>query len=300
MATLTRSHVMEIEGKEIAISNPDKLLWPQAGVSKLDYLAYLLEVAPCLLRYTRNRLLTVIRYPHGVEGKHFYQKNLPAYAPAWIPTAVWENTRYPVLNDLPTLIWMGNQAALEWHVSFHEISDEIPTELVFDLDPSTPDFADAIDAALKLKEVLDELQLPSWIKTSGASGLQVYVPIERKYRFAETRRVGEFIARYLVDKYPRSLTIERLVKNRGKKLYIDYLQHWRGKTLAAPYSTRAKPDATVSAPLRWEEVPSIHPTQFTVHTMPERLQQTGDLFAPLLSPLNRVSLDPILSFLASR
>ena len=300
MATLTRSHVMEIEGKEIAISNPDKLLWPQAGVSKLDYLAYLLEVAPCLLRYTRNRLLTVIRYPHGVEGKHFYQKNLPAYAPAWIPTAVWENTRYPVLNDLPTLIWMGNQAALEWHVSFHEISDEIPTELVFDLDPSTPDFADAIDAALKLKEVLDELQLPSWIKTSGASGLQVYVPIERKYRFAETRRVAEFIARYLVDKYPRSLTIERLVKNRGKKLYIDYLQHWRGKTLAAPYSTRAKPDATVSAPLRWEEVPAIHPTQFTVHTMPERLQQTGDLFAPLLSPLNRVSLDPILSFLASR
>lgn len=300
MATLSQSPIMEIEGKQFTISNPDKLLWPEAGVSKLDYLTYLLEVAPFLLPYTRNRLLTVVRYPHGVDGKHFYQKNVPTYAPEWIATTMWENTRYAVLNDLPTLIWLGNQAALEWHVSFHETNDEIPTELVFDLDPSTPDFADAIDAALKLKEVLDELNLPSWIKTSGASGLQVYVPIERKYRFAQTRQVGEFIARYLVSKYPRRLTLERLVKKRGSKLYIDYLQHWRGKTLVAPYSTRATPQATVSAPLRWEEVPSVHPTQFTVHTMPGRLKQTGDLFRPLLSPLNRVSLDPILSFLAAR
>ncbi|UFJ42059.1 non-homologous end-joining DNA ligase [Brevibacillus humidisoli] len=300
MATKTQSHVIEIEGKEIPISNPDKLLWPEAGVTKLAYLRYLIEVAPHLLRYTRNRLLTVIRYPHGIDDKHFFQKNLPDYAPDWIATAVWEKTRYPVLNDLPTLVWMANQAALEWHVSFHEIDDEIPTELVFDLDPSTPDFDDAIDAALKLKEVLDELNLPSWIKTSGASGLQVYVPIERKYRFEQTRQVGEFIATYLVKKNPRTLTIERLVKNRGTKLYIDYLQHWRGKTLAAAYSTRARPQATVSAPLRWEEVPTIHPTQFTVHTMPKRLQETGDLFTPLLSPARRVSLEPILSFLTTR
>ncbi|MBO8162377.1 MAG: DNA polymerase domain-containing protein [Brevibacillus sp.] len=296
MGTAT-SYVLEIEGREITISNPDKLLWPEAGVTKLAYLQYLIEAAPYLLRHTRNRLLTVIRYPHGIDDKHFFQKNLPSYAPDWIPVCLWEGTRYPVLNDLPTLVWMANQAALEWHISFHEIGDEIPTELVFDLDPSTPNFDDAIEAALLLKEVLKELNLPSWVKTSGASGLQVYVPIERKYRFEQTRQVSAFIASYLVNKHPRSLTIERLVKKRGSKLYIDYLQHWRGKTLPAPYSTRARPQATISAPVSWEEVPSIHPTHFTIHNMITRLKEKGDLFSPLLSDTQRVSLDPILSFL---
>ncbi len=300
MPVTTKEYVITVEGRELTITNPDKPLWPEAGVTKSVYLSYLLEVAPYMLPHTRNRLLTVIRYPHGIHDKHFYQKNLPAYAPDWIATAVWENTRYPLANDVPTLIWMANQAALEWHVSFHAAGDETPTELVFDLDPSTPSFDPVIETALRLKEVLDSLQLPSYVKTSGASGLQVYVPIERRYRFEQTRQVGQFVATYLAKTYPEAVTVERLVKKRGTKLYVDYLQHWRGKSLAAPYTPRAKPEATVSTPLRWEEVPHIHPTQFTIHTVLARLKEQGDLFAPLLDPARRVSLDPILAFLQRR
>lgn len=297
MANATKEYELTIAGHTLCITNPYKPLWPEANVTKLDYLRYLMTVAPHLLQYAQNRLLTVIRYPHGIHGKHFYQKNIPEYAPSWIQTHTWENVRYVLCNNEATLLWMANQAALEWHVSFHLATDETPTELVFDLDPSTDDFAVVIEAALLVKELLDELKLPAFVKTSGASGLQVYVPIELRYTFAQTRQVGHFIAAYLVSKHPSFLTIERMVKNRGDKLYIDYLQHWRGKTLPAPYSTRAKKQATVSTPLLWEEVPYSHPSAYTVHTVPQRLQEKGDLFAAVSRPTKRASLDPILDFL---
>ncbi len=296
----TKEYELTIDNHTLSITNPDKPLWPEAGVTKLDYLRYLLIVAAPLLRYSKDRLLTVIRYPHGIGDKHFYQKNAPDYAPDWIQTHMWENVRYVLCNDRATLLWMANQAALEWHVSFHLAKDETPTELVFDLDPSTDDFAVVIESALLLKQLLDELQLPSWVKTSGSSGLQIYVPIELRYTFEQTRQVGHFIASYLVSKHPSLLTIERLVKNRGDKLYIDYLQHWRGKTLPAPYSTRAKEQATVSTPLVWEEVPDCHPTDFTVYTVPKRLETFGDLFSSISAPTKRASLDAILGFLQSQ
>lgn len=297
MPATAKEYELTLDGHTMTITNPYKPLWPEANVTKLDYIRYLLQVAPYLLAYAKNRLLTVIRYPHGIHDKHFFQKNTPEYAPSWIRTSVWENTRYVLCNDQATLIWMANQASLEWHVSFHLAHNEIPTELVFDLDPSTDDFSVVIKTALLLKQLLDELHLPSFVKTSGASGLQIYIPIEQRYTFEQTREVGQFIASYLVRKHPEMLTIERLIKNRGTKLYIDYLQHWRGKTLPAPYSTRARTQATVSTPLRWDEVPSIHPTDFTVHNVPERLQQLGDLFASVSSPTHPASLDSILTFL---
>lgn len=300
LPTATKEYELTTDGRTMTITHPYKPLWPEAGVTKLDYIRYLLFVASPMLAYAKNRLLTVIRYPHGIHDKHFYQKNAPEYAPPWIRTSLWENTRYVLCNDQATLIWMANQAALEWHVSFHQAQNEIPTELVFDLDPSTDDFSIVIESALLLKELLDELHLPSTVKTSGASGLQVYVPIELKYTFEQTREVGQFIASYLVSKHPALLTIERLVKKRGTKLYIDYLQHWRGKTLPVPYSTRAREQATVSTPLLWEEVPRIHPTDFTVHNVPERLQAKGDLFAAVSCPARRHSLDAILTFLQPR
>ncbi|WP_134684428.1 non-homologous end-joining DNA ligase [Brevibacillus migulae] len=300
MAVTAVEYQMTVEGKTLSITNPDKPLWPEAGITKLLYLQYLITVAPYMLPHTKNRLLTVIRYPHGIHDKSFFQKNLPDYAPEWIPSYTWESTRYALLNDLPTLIWLANQAALEWHVSFHTCENEEPTELVFDLDPSTPDFQVVAESAYHLKNVLDELQLPSYVKTSGASGLQIYIPIQSGYTFSQTRRVSEFIANYLTERYPRLVTTERLVKNRGDKLYIDYLQHWRGKTLPAPYSTRAKPEASVSTPIAWDEVGSIHPSDFTIHTVPERLKKHGDLFAALLDRQHRISLDPILSFLQNK
>lgn len=299
MPTEAADITVAVASKELTITNPTKPLWPEANVTKWDYIGYLMEVSSPFLAYTKDRLLTVIRYPHGIHDKHFYQKNIPEYAPDWIASSVWENTAYPLLNDAATLVWLANQAALEWHVSFHLAGDEIPTELVFDLDPSTPEFAPVAETAMLLKELLDDLQLPSVVKTSGASGLQIYIPIERRYTFEQTRQVGHFLATYLAEKRPDLITLERLVKNRGTKLYIDYLQPWRGKTLTAPYSTRARKEATVSTPLRWEEVPHIHPTDFTVHTVPERLQKFGDLFAAVHDQ-KRASLDSILAFLKQK
>ncbi|WP_232696976.1 non-homologous end-joining DNA ligase [Brevibacillus daliensis] len=295
MAT-TKSYSLIVDNKELAITNPDKLLWPKAGITKLHYLQYLVEIAPFLLPYTRDRYVTVIRFPHGVGDQSFYQKNLPTYAPDWIHRATDGKINYALLNDTATLIWMANQAALEFHVSFHLVQNDLPTELVFDLDPSTSDFSDVITASLALKSVLDDLQLQSYPKTSGASGIQVYVPIRHGYSFEQTRKVGSFICTYLVQRYPEQLTIERLVKNRGTKLYLDYLQHWRGKTLPAPYSTRAQGLATVSAPLSWTEIEKVHPSLFTIHTMIGRTKQVGDLFQPLLST-SRNSLDHILNSL---
>ncbi|GED70314.1 hypothetical protein BRE01_40160 [Brevibacillus reuszeri] len=299
MAAPTKEYELSIGGHTLSITNPYKPLWPDAQVNKLDYLRYLMIVAKPMLAYAKDRLLTVIRYPHGILDKHFYQKNVPDYAPSWIQTHTWEKVRYVLCNNEATLIWMANQAALEWHVSFHLANNEIPTELVFDLDPSTDDFSIVSKTALLLKELLDELRLPAYVKTSGSTGLQVYIPIEHRYTFEQTRMVGYFVASYLVSKHPEMLTIERMIKNRGTKLYIDYLQHWRGKTLPAPYSPRAREHATVSTPLRWEEVPTIHPTDFTIHTVPERLQSMGDLFAPVSHPEYQASLDSVLSFLQS-
>ncbi|MBO8170750.1 MAG: DNA polymerase domain-containing protein [Bacillaceae bacterium] len=292
--------ITKIDGKEIKISNPDKVLWPDAGITKLDYIRYLMEVAPYLLAYSRNRLLTTIRYPDGIDGKHFYQKNIPDYAPDWIQTFNWRDTTYILLNDRPTLAWVGNQASLELHVSFHFYHDEYhPTELVFDLDPmDLSDFDHVREVALKVRDVLQSLGLSSVVKTSGASGLQIYVPIYPSYTFEETRRVNRFIAEYLQERNPGLITLERLVKNRGKKLYLDYLQHWTGKTLPSPYSTRARPMATVSTPVTWEEVESgFHPTDFTIDSVPERIQQYGDLFQWITTDKTNQSLDEMMAFM---
>lgn len=291
-----------VEGREIKVTNAEKLFWPEMGITKLDYIKYLVEVAPFMVAYTKNRLLTTIRFPDGINGKSFYQKNIPRSAPEWIATFVWSDTEYILLNDLPTLVWLANQACLEIHVSFHMANqDDYPTELVFDLDPSdVHNFTLVRETALQIKEIFDALGIRCIAKTSGATGLQIYVPIQPKYTFQETRRLGEFIARYIAEKNPQSVTLERLVKNRGSKLYIDYLQHWKGKTLAAPYTARSRAEATVSAPVTWPEVEKgIHPTEFTMLTMPKRIRQVGDLFRSITTEKNNQSLDDMLSHIMS-
>ncbi|GAB6933105.1 non-homologous end-joining DNA ligase [Calditerricola satsumensis] len=291
--------VRNAELADVTLTNPDKLLWPEEGITKRDYLAYLFAVAKPLLAYTRNRALTVIRYPDGVHGESFYQKNAPSYAPPWIPRRQVGDVDAILLNDLRTLLWLGNQAALEFHVPFHEVDDpDHPLELTFDLDPSVPGFAAVVETALRLKEVTDRLGLPTYVKTSGATGLAVYIPLERRYTYAETRQVAAFLARYLAERYPRLVTVARRVRDRGTKVYVDYLQHGKSRTLPAPYSPRGRTEATVSAPVTWEELArGAQPADFTIKTVPARLSQIGDPFAPVTASANRANLDEILDFL---
>lgn len=285
-----------VEGKEIVVRNADKLFYPDIGLTKWDFIVHIAKLAPYLLPYVRNRLLTVIRYPDGVHGDHFYQKNVPSHAPAWIATKTAGGVNYVLLQDIPTLVWLASQAALEFHTSFHLAGSDVPTELVFDLDPSVEGFQSVIEVALKLRDALSELNLQAFPKTSGATGLQVYIPIERRYRFEDTRRVGKFLAAYLQEKLPHLVTLERLRHRRERKVYVDYLQHWRGKTMIAPYSPRARRAAPVATPVKWTELErGVRPEQFTLLTIHGRLAKTGDLFAPTIAVENRQSLDHLLT-----
>ncbi|WP_044641523.1 non-homologous end-joining DNA ligase [Risungbinella massiliensis] len=297
---MKKSRIVQIEGKEIRFSNPDKVLFPEIGLTKWEMMIQALTLAPALLSFSKNRSLTTIRYPDGVGKKSFYQKNVPAYAPDFVSVHTDEDIQYIELDSTATYVWLLNLASLEYHVSFHQLSrPDYPRELVFDLDPSVPDFEKVIEVASATREVLKSIGLDGIAKTSGASGIQIYVPIEAKWTFEETRKINHFIGSYLAQKYPKLVSIERRVKDRGDKVYFDYLQHYRSKTLIAPYSPRATAMATVSAPVTWEELgKGIHPTDFTLLNMPDRLQQKGDLFQVFYQN-HTYSLDPIFDVLNS-
>ncbi|MGG3470098.1 DNA ligase D [Neobacillus pocheonensis] len=265
----------------LEITHPDKPLWEKLDIQKADYILYLREVSPYMLPFLYNRLLTVIRYPHGMFGEAFYQKNCPDYAPEFVQTHLADGIDYILCNNLKTLIWLGNQLAIEFHVPFQTITSKGPSEIVFDLDPpSKDDFYLAIRAALLIKEVLDQLNLIGFIKTSGNKGLQIYLPLpEGEYTYDDTRLFTSFIAEYLISKDPESFTIERMKKNRGNRLYVDYVQHSEGKTIVAPYSMRGNEHAGVATPLYWEEVDEkLDPKTFTLKYALARIRKQIDPF----------------------
>ncbi|MCS7463249.1 non-homologous end-joining DNA ligase [Paenibacillus doosanensis] len=298
MATASKHNkgTVIIEGQEIVITNPNKLLWPELGISKITYLEKLLQLAPYLLEYCRNRYLTTIRFPNGYAGKSFYQKNAPEPTPDFVKTAVLEGIQYVHLDSVPTLLWLGNLACLEFHPSFHRIGEQLPEEWLIDIDPSRDPEPRIMEAAEAIGEALDKMGIRSVPKTSGATGVQIYVPIEHGYTFEQLRSIGLFVARYAVQKHPKLFTIERLKKDRGSLIYIDYLQHWYGKTLSAPYTPRARKDATVSTPLLWEEVARrCDIREFSLLTIESRLSEQGDLIKRV-PPQN---LDKVLAFVQS-
>lgn len=285
-----------IDGRELTVTNPEKPLWPEKNITKAMYLEQLARLAPYLLKYCRNRYLTTIRFPHGWNDKSFYQKNAPEPTPDFVKTATLEGIRYVHLDSLPTLLWLGNLACLEFHPSFHRIGEALPVEWLIDIDPSLDPEPRIMEAAETIGEILDKMNIRSIPKTSGATGVQIYVPIpaERGYTFEQLRRIGAFVAQYAVQRNPELFTVERLKKDRGTKIYIDYLQHWYGKTLSAPYTPRARRDATVSTPLDWSEVRlRCDPREFHLLNIAERLQQKGDLIESV-PPQN---LDHVLSIL---
>lgn len=267
--------------EQVEITHPDKPVWAKQGLEKDDYLLYLQSAAPFMLPFLKERHLTLIRYPHGVPGEKFYQKSVPDYAPEFVKTSRDEDIDYIVCNDITTLLWLGNQLSIEYHIPFQTINTKMPTEIVFDLDPpSVDEFSLSVEAALRLKVIFDQFQLTSFVKTSGGKGLQLYIPLPlNTFTYEDTRIFTKFIADFLCDQEPQWFTTERLKKNRGNKLYLDYVQHHEGKTIVAPYSPRGNELATIATPLNWEEVgTSLRPEQFTIDSVMERMRTIGDPF----------------------
>lgn len=300
-ATMDRFEI-RVDGQMVTITHPEKLMWPQKGIRKVDYLQYLGTVAPYMLPFLADRALTVIRYPDGVGKKSFYQKNVPAHAPAYVRTAMHDGNEHVVCSNQATLLWLGNQGAVELHVPFNPVQQERPSEIVFDFDPpSREEFLLSVEAVLIVKELLDKLGVISFVKTSGNKGLQIYIPLpDGRYGYVQTRVFTEFFAHYLVAKEPKWFTIERFKAKRGNRLYVDYVQHARGKTIIAPYSLRGNEEALVAAPLYWHEVNrSLSPTHFPLEQICKRLEKGACPFADYQESKQKQKLEPVLAWIES-
>lgn len=295
---------INIEGNKVKVTNPEKILWPKLGIRKIDYLSKLVELAPYIISYTKDKFLTTIRYPDGVNNKSFFQKSISDSTPNWVKLVKRKETNYILLNNLSTLIWLGNLASLEFHISFNSFNKEdYPSYLVFDLDPSEDQtFEDVIEVALRVYDTLRGLNINSVAKTSGASGIQIYIQTGEKYDYYTCRQLNEFFANYFSQKYPKLITTERFIKNRGKRLYFDYLQMWYGKTIIAPYSPRATDLATVSTPLEWSEIENgVKPEDFTLLNIKKRLDNKGDIFSKIIEDNSNINnLDEIIKFINNK
>lgn len=298
----------EVEGRIIPIGNLDKIFWPFEGYSKNDLIQYYSQISPYILKYLQDRPLVFVRYPNGINAKHFYQKNAPANIPDWFNTFEWENaegkeTRFLLAAEQAALVWLANQACVEihpWLSSINSINN--PDFVVFDLDPSGDNtFAEVVKIALLIKKLLADINLQTWVKTSGATGLHIYLPIINHYSYEEIRTFAGKVAGIVNSVIPELTTIERKVASRGKRIYIDYLQNVRGQTICAPYSVRAVDGAPVSTPIRWEEIEEISPQLFNIKNIQSRLNKTGDIFEAVLTEkqdiaaaMNELGITPVL------
>jgi len=275
---------------EATVTSPDKLIWPEMNITKLDYITHISKLAPYLLPQTKQRLLTTIRYPEGINGKSFYQKNAPKPTPAFVRTELVGETNYVMADKAETLLWLASLYCLEWHVSCEIMDDPLPDRWIWDIDPTLEAEPRIMEATAIAGELLHSLGLDAVPKTSGATGVQIVMPIERGPTYEQLRAFGKFVSEYLAARHPELFTVERFKKDRGTLIYLDYLQFFPGRTLIAPYSPRARAGAPVSTPLTWDEVrrnPAA--ADFNLLNIEQRLQSKGDLIALLKpQPLGRV------------
>ena len=271
-------------------TNVQKIFWPAEGLTKGDLIAYYERVAPLMLPYLRDRPLVLTRFPDGIGGKSFYQKDAPEFAPAWVRTErvysrdTERDIAYLVVDDVEMLRYVANSAAIPIHLWASRIpSLERPDWLVLDLDPKGAPFTDVVRVALSLRRILDRLDLPSYVKTSGATGLHILLPLGARYTYEQCRTFARLLAILGVEAEPDISTVARPLRARGGKVYIDFGQNGYGQTIVAPYSLRPLPGAPASCPLEWREVtPRLDPTRFTLETLPARFDKRDDPLRPVL------------------
>lgn len=287
---------VDIQGKHLKLSNLEKVLYPAVGFTKKDVIDYYARIAPALLPHLHGRALTRKRYPDGVDSEPFFEKNAPMHKPDWVKTApVWSRhnrrtVHYILADDLATLIWLANLAALELHPSLALAKDiNCPTEMVFDLDPGPPaNILQCCQVGLWLREIFEHFELQSFPKTSGSKGLQIYVPLNTPVTFEDTKNFALALA-HLLEEQHRNLVVSDMKKSiRTGKVFVDWSQNDEHKTTISVYSLRAREHPTVSTPISWEEVEKTLKKKdasllvFEAKQAVARFEKIGDLFEPLL------------------
>ena len=288
--------------KKITLTNLKKVFWPNSGKTKRDLLLYYIAVSPALLPHLKDRAMVMKRYPNGIEGKFFFMKRTPVYRPRWLETCSIAHKSgniidFPIAQDLPSLLWIVNLGCIDLNPWYARCDDvDRPDFLHFDLDPVPPaEFAHVRQVALVVKEYLDQRKVESYAKTTGSRGIHIYVPIQRKPLQKEVWRVAKRIATELAKQHPGSITSEyRVALRPAGRVLVDYNQNAWGRTLASAYSVRPRPEASVSAPVAWEEVESgISVEDLTIENMPARITRLGDLFKPVLRQRSRCRIESL-------
>ena len=283
-----KTQVKTVKGHEIKFNNLDKIFWPDTNISKRDMINYYYQVAPYILPYLKNRPQSLNRFPNGITGKSFYQKNVKGKVPDWMDTFPYtsegQQKEFLLCNDEATLLYIISMGSIElnpWNSTIKKPDN--PDWCVIDLDPDKQSFDQVIETANVTHEILDAAGIPSYCKTSGSTGLHIYIPLGAKYEYEVCREFGRLIARLVTNALPKLTSMERLIQNREGKLYVDFLQNRPQATLASVYSLRPKPGATVSMPLEWDEVKKgLRMQDFNISNAVARIKQKGDIFKPVL------------------
>ena len=291
IGTHENDYDLKVGKTTLQLTNQNKIYFPDDKITKGDIISYYNEAADLILPYLKNRPQSMNRFPNGINQSGFYQKDVDVdKIPSWLKTEkVFSESNnatidYLICNDKATLLYMANLGCIDinpWNSTIKHIDN--PDWVVIDIDPEKDDFKEVVQTALAVKEVMDGFETECYCKTSGASGLHVYIPLGAKYNYDSVKLFAELIAKEVNSKLPETTTLERSIKKRNHKIYIDYLQNRKGQTLAAPYSVRPKPGATVSTPLEWSEVNAkLSPSQFTIKNVLKRFDKKGDLWKPVL------------------
>jgi bifunctional non-homologous end joining protein LigD len=284
------TQVKLIQGKELKFSHLSKVFWPKEGFTKRDMLNYYYQMGPFILPYLKDRPQSLNRFPNGIDGKSFYHKDVTASAPPWVKqfpyhTSKEEDKNFLVVEDEASILWMANMGAIEmnpWNSTIHH--PDQPDWCIIDLDPTEKNtFDQVIKTALVTKKILDELKIEAYPKTSGSTGIHIYIPLQHQYSYDECQLFARLIATRVHEQLPVFTSIERMTDRRKGKIYVDFLQNRAKATLAAPYAVRPKPGATVSIPLHWSEVKKgLKMSAFTIKNALERVKAEGDLFKAVL------------------
>lgn len=285
-----KSQVKKVNGNEVKFTNLDKIFWPKEKITKRDLINYYYQVAPFILPYLKGRPQSMNRYPDGIEGEGFYFKDVTGTAPSWVETFDYTSEsdgrkrKYLVGKDEATLLYMANLGCIEmnpWNSTIKK--PDHPTFCIIDLDPDKNTFDQVIETAQVTHQLLESMGVPSYCKTSGSTGLHIYIPLGNKYTYEQSKEFARALVKRVNEDLPDITSIERIIKNREGKMYLDFLQNRPHATVSCAYSVRPKPGATVSMPLHWDEVKKgLKISDFNIHNALERIQSEGDIFKPVL------------------